>query len=109
MKAQDNRFNYPPMGLEEHMADEYGRFSHYEFYSFAGEPVCFLVDKQGREYGALRPGETKGHLAHAANLLSVKWKGDDHFEAIDRQEFERLFREYEPRPKVVISEERLKE
>jgi broad specificity phosphatase PhoE len=109
MKAQDHGFNYPLMGLEERIADQYGRFSHYEFYSFSGEPVCFLLDKEGDEYVALRPGKTKGHLAHAANLLSVKGKGDDHFEPIDRQEFERLFQDYEPRAILVISEEYLKE
>lgn len=109
MKAQDDGFHYPPMGLEEVTADQYGRLSHYEFYSFNGEPVCFLVDKEGREYGALRPGQTKGHLKRAVNLLGVKGKGDDHFEPIDRQEFERLFQEFKPWPMLFISEERLKE
>jgi broad specificity phosphatase PhoE len=108
-KAQDDGFNYPPMGLEEHMAAEYDRLSRYEFYSFGDEPVCFLVDNEGRCYGGLRPGKTKGHLKHAPNLMSVRDKGEHDFDPIDRQEFERLFQEYTPRPMVVISEAYLKQ
>jgi hypothetical protein len=79
-------------------------FSHYQHYLLVDTiPVRFLIDHQGRRYGAEGPGEKQGTLMPNVRLLSQFDNNEIDFTPIGEEAFKQRLRDYVRRPPVVDS------
>lgn len=82
-------------------------FSHYEYHLLVDTiPVRFMIDHEGRKYGAHRPGDKPGTLKPDVSLLSKFDREAIDFTEIGKAEFEQRLRDYVRRPPVKDSQAR---
>jgi hypothetical protein len=82
-------------------------FNRYEYHLLVDSiPVRFMIDHEGRKYGAHRPGDKPGTLKPDVSLLSKFDREAIDFTEIGKAEFEQRLRDYVRRPPVIDSKGR---